>query len=203
MLIRHDCVDHKGLGDGEKPWGLLQERFRSNETVTVVSMMRQLARLALREDEALHTYFIKAQELSTRLEQAGEHLSEPLLNAMVLNGLPERYDLFVVHESFNPAGRFVELRTRLTNHEESRQHKEKLDDDDSHLAMASKRHRRKPKSSGKYNAAPKLSTGQTCYCCGNKGHVKAECFHKDKAECNYCKMKGHFEKACMKNAENS
>ena len=60
--------------------------------------------------------------------------------------------------------------------------------------MASKRHRRKPKSWGNYNAAPKLSI---------KGHVKADCFHKDKAECNYCKMKGHFEKACMKKAENS
>ena len=84
MLIRHDCVDHKGLGDGHKAWGLLQERFRSNETVTVVSVMRQLARLALREDEALHNYFIRAQELSTRLEQAGEHLSEPLLNANVI-----------------------------------------------------------------------------------------------------------------------
>ena len=28
MLIRHDCVDHKGLGDGHKAWGLLQDIFR-------------------------------------------------------------------------------------------------------------------------------------------------------------------------------
>ena len=45
MLISHDCVDHKGLGDGRKAWVLLQLRFRSDETVTVVSVMRQLARL--------------------------------------------------------------------------------------------------------------------------------------------------------------
>ena len=89
MLIRHNCVDHKGLGDGHKASGLLQDRFRSNETVTVVSLMRQLSRLQLKEDEALHSYCIRARKLSTRLEQAGEHLSEPLLNAMVLNGLPE------------------------------------------------------------------------------------------------------------------
>ena len=50
MLIRHDCADRKGLG--HKAWGLLQERFRSNETVTVVSVMRQLARLTLEEDWA-------------------------------------------------------------------------------------------------------------------------------------------------------
>ena len=44
IMIRHDCVNHKGLGDGHKAWGLLQERFTSNETVTVVSVMKQLAR---------------------------------------------------------------------------------------------------------------------------------------------------------------
>ena len=54
MLIRHDCVDHNGLGDGHEAWGLLHERFRSNENVTVVSLMRQMARLQVREDEALH-----------------------------------------------------------------------------------------------------------------------------------------------------
>ena len=75
MLIRHDCVDRKGLGDGHKAWGRLQERFRSNESETVVSVMRQLARLKLKEDEALHNCFIRAQELPNCLEQAGEHLS--------------------------------------------------------------------------------------------------------------------------------
>ena len=109
MLIRHDCVGREGLGGGHKAWGLLQERFRSNETVTVVSVMRLLALLTLKEDEALHNYFIRAQELSSCLEQARKQLSEPLLNAMVLNGLPERYEHFVVQESFNPAGSFVEL----------------------------------------------------------------------------------------------
>ena len=71
MLIKHDCVNNKGLGDGHNAWGLLQERSRSNETVTVVSVMRQLARLTLKDDEALPQYFIRAQELSTRLGQAG------------------------------------------------------------------------------------------------------------------------------------
>ena len=71
MLIRHDCVNHKGLGDGHKAWELLQERFGSNETVIVVSVMIQLAPLTLKEDEVLHNYFIRAQELSTRLKQTG------------------------------------------------------------------------------------------------------------------------------------
>ena len=61
MLIKHDCVDNKGLREGRRAWVLLQQRFRSDETVTVVSVMRQLACLRLKEDEALHNYIIRAQ----------------------------------------------------------------------------------------------------------------------------------------------
>ena len=82
--------------------------------------MRQLAPLQLKEDEAFQNYFPRAQKLSTRLEQAREHLWEPLLNAMVLNGLPEWFEHFVVQENFIPAGSFVELRKKLVSYEESR-----------------------------------------------------------------------------------
>ena len=149
MLIRHYCVDNKGVGDGRKAWVLLQQKFRSDETVTVVNVMQQLARLQLKEDEALHNYFIRAQELSTRLEHAGGHLSKPLLNAMVLNGLPERYEHFVVQESFNPAGSFVELRTRLMNYKENRILCEFVHDVDSHVAITSKKAKPEHKSSSK------------------------------------------------------
>ena len=153
MSVRHDCVDHKGLGDSHKTWGILQDRFRSNETVKVASLMRQLSRLQLKEDEELPSFFIREQEF----EQAGEHLSEPLLSSMVINGLPERYEHFVVQRSFNPAASFVELKKRLTNYEESRLHRERVDDDNSHVSMISKHGRPKQKSSSKNNRPSKLS----------------------------------------------
>ena len=37
MLIRYDCADNKGLGDECKAWVLLQQMFRSDEIVTVVT----------------------------------------------------------------------------------------------------------------------------------------------------------------------
>ena len=144
-LTKHDCVDNKGLGDERKAWVLLQQRFRSDEAVTVVSVMKQLAPLQLKEDEALYNYFLRAQELPTRLEHAGEHLSEPLLNAMMLNSLPECYENFVVQESFNAAGSFVDLRKKLVNYEGSRIHREYLDDVDSYVAMTSKKAKPKHK----------------------------------------------------------
>ena len=96
MLIWHDCVNSKGLGEGQKTKRLLQQRLNSNEATTVISLMIQLPKLQLQEDEAIHQYFIREQELVTRSLHDCEELSETLFNAMVLNSLPQRYKKFVV-----------------------------------------------------------------------------------------------------------
>ena len=46
-------------------------------------------------------------------KEAGEAVSETLFNALVLDGLPMRYERFVIQESLNPATNFTELRKRL------------------------------------------------------------------------------------------
>ena len=146
-IIRYDCMNNKGLGDVCKAWVLLQRSFRSDETVTVVSEMQQLARLQPREVEALHNYFIRAQEVSARLEHEGNCLSFSLPNAMVLNGLPESYEHLTLTESFNPAGSVVELQKRLLSYEKSRKHRESVIDANSHVRMTSNKARPNHKSS--------------------------------------------------------
>ena len=120
MYIRHDCLSQDGTCDGAKAWRLLQQCYSNVEKPTVVSLVKQLSRLQLGEEEKLYEYFIRFQELMSRLTEAGEKMSETLFNALVINGLPEKYEHFVVQESFNPASTFTELRTRLQNYEESR-----------------------------------------------------------------------------------
>ena len=120
---------------------------------------------------------------------------------MVPNGLPERYEYFVVQENFNPAGSFVERRTRLTNYEESRIHGDYVDDVGSHVAMTSMKAKLTDKYSSKNNAPPKSISGQlTCNCCGMKGHMKSECYKRERAECTFCKQKGHLVQGCIKKA---
>ena len=119
LYIRHDCLSSSGVGDGAKAWRLLQQRYSNVEKPTVVSLVRQISRLQLDENEKLSEYFIRAQELMSRLTEAGEKMSETLFNALVVNGLPERYEHFIVQESFNPAANFTKLRTRLHNFEDS------------------------------------------------------------------------------------
>ena len=62
--------------------------------------------IQLGEDEKLHEYFICAQELMSRLSNAGEQITETLFNALIINRLPGKYEHFVVHGSFNPASIF-------------------------------------------------------------------------------------------------
>ena len=72
-------------------------------TPTVVTLVAQLARLQLEDSADLDSFFIRGQELLTRLQEAGEAVSETLFNGLVLNGLQMGYESFVIQESFNPA----------------------------------------------------------------------------------------------------
>ncbi len=65
----------------------------------------------------------------SRLTEAGEKISETLFNALVVNGLPEKYEHFVVQESFNPAANFTELRTRLLNYDHGRIQRNQAEED--------------------------------------------------------------------------
>ena len=96
MLMRHDCLGDDGFRDGAKAWKLLQERFQSVETPTVVILVAQLSRLQLEDAEDLDSFFIRGQELLIRLQEAGKAVSETLFNDLVLNGLSMRYENFVI-----------------------------------------------------------------------------------------------------------
>ena len=195
MYIRNDCTGKDGYGDGAKAWKLLQEKYCSAERPTVVSLVGQLAKLKLGSDEKLDDYFVRSQELMTRLCEAGEVISDTLFNALVINGLPESYEHFVVQESFQPASSFPELRTRLRNYHDSRNARQE-DTDSGHYAMPTVRNK-------------KLNRG-ACFVCGRRGHISKECRSRSnvdkssrgvggssKGNCFNCGKEGHFARDCQ------
>ena len=184
MLMRHDCVGDDGIGDGAKAWKLLQKRFQSVETPTVVTLVAQLARLQLEDSEDLDSFFIRGQELLTRLQDAGEAVSETLFNALVLNGMPMRYESFVIQESFNPATNFTELRKRLPNFHESTVQRHK--GQSGSVALAVKRDFKTGPGKG------------NCFVCGIPGHFAKDCRNKETAQCSKCGEKGHLDRACKR-----
>ena len=191
LYIRHDCLSSDGVGDGAKAWRLLQQRYSNVEKPTVVSLVRQISRLQLDENEKLSEYFIRAQELMSRLTEAGENISETLFNALVINGLPEKYEHFIVQESFNPAANFTELRTRLQNYDDSRLQRSQAEED-SATAMHS------GNTSG--NKGPSKPKGD-CFVCGYPGHFAKQCSKRSSAFCSKCKKRGHLPKACRSSSK--
>ena len=166
MLMRHDCLGDDGIGDGAKAWKLLQEGFQRMEKPTVVTLVAQPASLQLEDAEDLDSFFIRGQELLTRLQEAGEAISETLFNALVLNGLPMRYESFVIQENFNLATNFTELRKRLQNFHESKAQKHK--GQSGSVVMAVKRDFKKGPRKG------------NCFVCGIPGHFAKDCSKLEK-----------------------
>ena len=66
MLMRHDFVGDDGI-EMEQRLGSFCKRDFSVETQTVVTLVAQLARLQLEDADDLDSFFIRGQELLTRL----------------------------------------------------------------------------------------------------------------------------------------
>ena len=128
-----------------------------------------------KDAEDLDSFFIRGQELLTRLQKAGGELSETLFNALVLNGLPMRYESFVIQENFNPATNFTELRKRLQNFHDSTAQRHK--GQSGSVALAVKRDFKKGPKKG------------NCFVCAIPGLLKKCLNHRPKILCKARKVK--------------
>ena len=202
MYIKNDGVGTNVNGDGKKAWKLFREKFCTVERPTVVSIVGQAAKLCLGSEEDLDDYFVRSQELMTRLSKAGEAITDTLFKPLVINGLPDSYEHFVVQESFQPAKTFPELRTRLRNYDVSRKARCGERTVHGHIAMQAVRKKKGVSRRG-------------CYACGQKGHMARDCKSKSdsrhssargsgsneangpgakKQGCFNCGQRGHFAK---------
>ena len=120
----------------------------------------------------------------TRLQEAGESVSETLFNASVLSGLPMRYEGFVIQESFNPATNFTELRKRLQSFHESTVQRHK--GQSGSVALAVKRDFKKGPEKG------------NCFVCGVPVQFAKDCRKKETAQCSKFGEKGHLDRACKR-----
>ena len=146
--------------------------------------MAQLARLQLEDAEDLDSFFIRRQELLTRLQEEREAVSETIFNALVLDGLPVRYESVVITESFNPATNFTELRKRMQNFHESIAQRHTRQS--CSMALAVKRDFRRGPRKG------------NCFLCGIPGRFTKDCRRKETAQSSKCGEKGHLDRACKR-----
>ena len=182
MTIRHDCMNADGMGDDESAWKCVLDRFRSNEGPTVVGIVSQLPRLKMIEGKGIQNFITRAQELYSPFQQAGEHMSSAIFNALILTGLAEQYEHFIEQESVNPSGDYTDHRERLLNYSNGKE--QRLEQSANHVAMPSKSFSRVTRNNGSRKDGKRVVT---CYVCGILGHIARDCRKKQGASCNICK----------------
>ena len=90
QLIMRDAKD-----DGKAALKILREHYAGSSKPRVINMWRQLSRLMKNSNETVTEYVLNAEKIATALKAAGENVSDSLLIAMVLDGLPKQFMAFV------------------------------------------------------------------------------------------------------------
>ena len=81
--------------NGRKALRILKENYLSKRKPKVISLYTELTSLKRLKSESITDYIIKTENISNALKEAGEVVSDGLLIAMVLKGLPSNFKPFI------------------------------------------------------------------------------------------------------------
>ena len=178
-------------GNGRKALALLREHYISTGKPRVISLYTELTSLKLSGDERVTDYMIKAETAASALKTAGENVSDSLLVAMVIKGLPAEYKPFTtVVTQKDKAISFSEFKVSLRSYEETMKCCDTRSD-------SSVMYQRSNSDAGR---------AIKCYKCGKPGHKSNDpvCpqFSK-RAEkrdrwCSFCRTNTHNTEQCRK-----
>jgi hypothetical protein len=169
-------------GNGREALSILRKHYASTETPRVLTLYEELTTLRKRPDEEITDYIIRAERAATGLNSAGEQISDNLIIAMLLKGLPEEYKPFVVvHMQLDKQKTLIEFKAALHNYANT----ENLKSSTNQVMTASRKQQYSKHS-------------QKCLSCGKGGHNSSACRIKSKLNCTYCHKPGHIESVCLK-----
>ena len=190
-LVMRDAKDK-----GKQAIEILREHYLGKSKPRIISLYRELASLKMAAKETVTEYMIRAENYATALKTAKETISDSLLIAMVLKGLPPNFDSFsTVITQRDDEIDFPKFKACLRSFEENEQSRNSQGQD------------RVMKFSSKSDQ--KI----VCFSCGELGHKKYQCERNKnvgvKSEskkasqktgrwCDYCKTKTHDTGFCRR-----
>ena len=172
-------ISRDGKNSGRRSLAILRNHYAGTGKPRVMVLYTQLSTLEKSPTEELTDYVLRAEVIATSLKSAGESgVSDPLLIAMVLKGLPVEYKPFsVVVMQSEKNYTFHEFKVALRDFEEN----EKVFN-----------------NNGQEHNVMRSSTDRiVCYFCKNEGHKANACPSKP-TYCKHCKTNSHKTEECRR-----
>lgn len=149
-LVMREAAD-----DGRGALRILRDYYAGKGKPRIVCLYTELTSLQKTSSESVIDYVIRAETSITALRNAGEILSDGLLVAMILKGLPESFKPFSIFVTQSDDS-FAEFKTKLRSYESTESMRTAEADD-------------------KKSCPSTESEGIVCFRCGQRGHKIRDC----------------------------
>ena len=183
QLIRRDANE-----DGRTAIEILREHYAGTSECRILSLIMTLATMKMTSKEDVTDYVLRCESAANALDQAGEPVSDRILNALVLKGLPQSFKQFRVHiEQQKKVTPFIELKKGLRTFEENERAANSSStstqqNNNNHADESIMRMRYESRSDGSANRNTRNNVNNSnnntrarCQRCSGFGHSEREC----------------------------
>ena len=172
-------VIREATDDGRKALQILRDHYTSQCKPRIIALYTELTSLKKESEETVTDDIIQAEKAVTSRRNVKEVISDGMIIAMILKGLPESYKPFAIHTTQSSETlTFVQFKSKLRSYEETEKFNTKVKSDSVMKADIS---------------------SIVCYGCGNHGHIAKDCCHKGVPKCcRYRRSSTHSDETCRR-----